>query len=223
VRARQALFDIVAALVLFLASAVLVAYLAGTVPAHLRLPVVVIAQGVALLVVVAILLARRGQSWRDIGLLAPQWLDIPRALIAFGACLGLNMLLVSTLHGFSPGLVEAHSERLGMIARQLTGGLTFAGLLGVLGFVGVYEEVFARGLLLARCRLLFAGAWLPVVASSLLFGLGHLYQGWLGVAQTSLIGLVLAVLTLRWGSLWPAIAAHALLDIFSVIVMREMA
>jgi len=221
--AHKALVDIVAALALFLLTAVAAAYVSAMAPAAIRVPAVIVSQGVLLLLVVAVLLAWRGQNWQHIGLAAPQWRDLLRGVAAFAACLGLNMALVYGLHGFSAELVEAHGERLGMIARELTGGLSLAGLVGVLGFVGVYEEVFARGLLLSRCRALFGGAWLPVLASSLLFGLGHLYQGWLGVAQTTLIGLVLAVFTLRWRTLWPAIVAHALLDIVSVVAMRGMA
>lgn len=222
-RIGVALLDIVAALVLFLLAAVLVGSVAGIVPAPMRAPVVVFLQGGLLIVVVAILLARRGQSWRHIGLIAPRVADVPRGILAFAACLGLNMVLVYGLHSVSPEIVEAHSERLGIIARQLTSGVSLAGLLVMLAFVGIYEELFARGFLLQRCRVVLGGTWLPVLVSSLLFGLGHVYQGWLGVAQTMMIGIVLAVLTLRWGTLWPAIIAHALLDIVSVFLMRSMA
>lgn len=223
VRIREALLDIVAALALFLLAAAFVGSVAGIVPAPMRAPAVVFLQGVLLIVVVAILLVRRGQGWRHIGLVAPRAVDVPRGVLAFAACLGLNMALIYGLQSVSPGIVEAHSERLGVIARQLTSGLSFAALLVMLAFVGIYEELFARGLLLQRCRVVLGGTWLPVLASSLLFGLGHLYQGWLGVAQTTLIGVVLAVLTLRWQTLWPAIIAHALLDIVSVILMRSLA
>lgn len=223
VRIGEALLDIVVALALFLLAAVLVGSVAGIVPAPMRAPAVVFLQGALLIVVVAILLVRRGQSWRHIGLIAPRLADVPRGILAFVACFGLNMVLVYGLSTVSPEIVEAHSERLGMIARQLTSGVSLAGLLVMLAFVGVYEELFARGLLLQRCRVVLGGTWLPVLASSLLFGLGHLYQGWMGVAQTTLIGIVLAVLTLRWGTLWPAIIAHALLDIVSVMFLRSMA
>lgn len=222
-RFQEALLDIVVGLALFLLAAVLVGYVSTAVPGHIRVPAVVFLQGAVLIGVVAILLARRGQSWRHIGLAAPQAADLPRGVVAFAACLGLNMVLVYGLHSVSPEIVEAHSERLGVIARQLTGGLSFAGVLVMLAFVGVYEELFARGLLLQRCRVVFGGTWLPVLVSSLLFGLGHLYQGWMGVAQTTLVGVVLAMLTLRWRTLWPAIIGHALLDIVSVIFMRSMA
>ena len=88
--------------------------------------------------------------------------------------------------------------------------------------VGRNEEVLARGLLLARSRVLFGGTWLPVVFSAVLFGLGHFYQGAYGVVQTALFGVVLAVFTLRWGTLWPAIMAHASINMLSVVQLDKL-
>lgn len=217
------LIDIVAALLFFVLAGIVVASWAGAVSGPLRVPLVVVSQGVLVLLVVAALLAWRGHRWADIGLVAaPRPRDAGRALAAFAACLGVNMLFVYLLYAVSPGTVEGHTEQLGSIARQLTHGLSLPGLVGILVFVGVYEEVFARGLLLERCRALLGGTLAPVLVSSLLFGLGHAYQGWIGVGQTTLIGLVLAVLTIRWGTLWPAIIAHALLDIASIVFMGQV-
>lgn len=215
----RALVDIGAALALFVLSSVLAAALAAQLPGALRTPAVVIIQGMLVIAIVAGLLAWRGQRWSAVGLVPPESGDGPRSLLAFAACLGANLLLIYVLYGAFPQIVEAHSERLGYFARQLAGGLPFPVLVAVLGFVGVYEEIFARGLLLARCRTLLKGTWGPVLASSLLFGLGHLYQGWIGVGQTTLIGIVLALLVIRWGTLWPAIIAHALLDVSSILLM----
>lgn len=216
---RAALIDIGAALALFLLSSVLVAAWAGLVPAGLRVPVVIVSQGLLSLAIVGVIVKRRRESWARIGLVPLRARDGPRSLLAFAGCLGANLVFVYALYGASPEVVEAHSERLGLIARQLSGGLSLPGLAVVLAFVGVYEEIFARGLLLSRCRILLRGTWPPVLVSSLLFGLGHLYQGWIGVGQTTLVGIVLALLTLRWGTLWPAIAAHALLDLSSILFM----
>ena len=53
------------------------------------------------------------------------------------------------------------------------------------------------------------------LASSVLFGMGHAYQGVVGVAKTAGVGLVLAAITLLSGSLVPAILLHAVLDLTS--------
>jgi membrane protease YdiL (CAAX protease family) len=62
----------------------------------------------------------------------------------------------------------------------------------------------------------------PIVFSSVLFGLGHFYQGIYGIVQTALFGAVLAALTLRWGTLWPAIFAHAAVNMLSVVELGNI-
>ncbi len=215
-RAR-ALIDVGVALSLFLLASVLAATAASGLPPLYRMPAMVAAQGLFSLTIVGGLLAWRRQRWAGIKMVPLSSSDGARALLAFAACWGANLMFIYVLYGASPQIVEAHTERLGFIARQLAGGMPFPLLAAMLAFVGLYEEVFARGLLLDRCRSLLRGTWAPVLASSLLFGLGHLYQGWIGVAQTTLIGIVLALAVIRWGTLWPAIIAHALLDISSML------
>lgn len=76
---------------------------------------------------------------------------------------------------------------------------------------GICEEILYRGFLIA-----YAAALVPkpaaVVVASLLFGMGHAYQGSRGVAQTGLVGLGLALLYLLGGSLWIPMAVHAFID-----------
>ena len=45
------------------------------------------------------------------------------------------------------------------------------------------------------------GTWPAVALSSLIFGLGHAYQGPAGMGKTGLVGLVMALLTVASGSL----------------------
>ncbi len=69
-----------------------------------------------------------------------------------------------------------------------------------------------------RCN----GVWAPVVVSSVLFALGHVYQGWVGVSQTTLTGAIFAASRMPWTTLWPAIMTHAALNTFSVLAMTDM-
>jgi len=79
------------------------------------------------------------------------------------------------------------------------------------------EEFVYRGYLLNRVAQ-FAGetraAWLfALILTSVLFGLGHLYQGTSGVATVALNGFVYGVLYLASGrSLWAPIVAHGTSD-----------
>jgi membrane protease YdiL (CAAX protease family) len=80
---------------------------------------------------------------------------------------------------------------------------------------GVCEELYFRGFLI---RILHErGLDLPLaaalVASSLIFGLGHLYQGAKGVLGTTIGGGVFGLLFLLTGSLIPGVVLHALIDL----------
>jgi hypothetical protein len=78
---------------------------------------------------------------------------------------------------------------------------------------GICEELLFRGFLMWY----FAG-WGIVVAfaiSSLLFGFAHIYQGIPSVPRTGILGLVLCLIVVAAGSLWPAIIIHAAIDLNS--------
>jgi uncharacterized protein len=210
----EAATDIALALVVMFVAAVVLAAVVLLLPADAQPPllVLVLAQGVVILAGIALLLARRRAGWRQLGLIRIQWRDVPRAAGALLVMLAASYLLGLMLEWLIPGVMEAHSEGLVQVARQLVGELPFVLVAAGMLFVGFYEEVVARGLLLQRCRRIFGGIWVPVLMSSLLFGLGHYYQGWPGMMQTALIGVVLARLTIYWGTLWPAIFGHAALN-----------
>ncbi len=85
---------------------------------------------------------------------------------------------------------------------------------------GVCEEILYRGLLLATLVSL-VGTWPAVAITSLIFGLGHAYQGISGIAKTGLVGLVLALFTVSSGSLYIAIVLHAVIDLTSGRIMGK--
>jgi uncharacterized protein len=80
--------------------------------------------------------------------------------------------------------------------------------------IGVTEEAVFRGLFVFAPHA--AAPALPrpalVVASSVAFGLGHRYQGWYGVVGTGLLGAVFGGVAVAAGSLYPAVALHAIWD-----------
>ncbi len=90
---------------------------------------------------------------------------------------------------------------------------------------GICEEIIFRGFLLRHFAQL--GGGMPtvaaLVASSLIFGLAHVYQGAKGVAGSTVGGLVLGLLFLVSGSLLACIVLHGLLDIQLVYVLRPVA
>lgn len=82
--------------------------------------------------------------------------------------------------------------------------------------VALSEEIVARGLVK---RTLEDRRWHPVLvtlAASLLFGLWH-WSGGLGhIAMTAASGVLFMVCVYRTGSLWPAVAAHTLIDLWLI-------
>ena len=80
---------------------------------------------------------------------------------------------------------------------------------------GLCEEVMFRGFGIAYVHWVWPAASRPavIVITAAAFGLVHLYQGPRGVVLTGLVGGYLGWLVLTTGSLLPAMAIHALLDL----------
>jgi membrane protease YdiL (CAAX protease family) len=74
------------------------------------------------------------------------------------------------------------------------------------------EEFLYRGYLLAQLGQWFHSASWAGGASSIAFGLAHVYQGWSGMLRAALLGALLAYPVVRLGSLYPSMVAHGLID-----------
>jgi len=78
---------------------------------------------------------------------------------------------------------------------------------------GFCEEFLFRGFLFWVIVRAGGNRWVQVIVTSLAFGLAHLMWGPWGMFWTVILGLTLAGVRLWRGSVWPAIIAHALLDL----------
>lgn len=83
---------------------------------------------------------------------------------------------------------------------------------------GLCEEFLYRGFAMAVLTRLGAVAWVAVLASSVLFGLAHLYQGRGGLVSTMVVGIVLGIGRVAYGSLVPVIFWHAAVDVVAGVV-----
>jgi membrane protease YdiL (CAAX protease family) len=79
---------------------------------------------------------------------------------------------------------------------------------------GVGEEIVFRGYLLAYFDSLVGPAG-AVLASSLIFGVGHTYQGAAGIVKTGIAGLLFAGAYVATGSLLAPMLLHAVTDAVS--------
>lgn len=143
-----------------------------------------------------------------------QWVAIAIGVIAILA----QVLYVSRASRDADALAEIKTQMgsLSNLAPQSPAENRLFGMVSITA--GVCEEVVYRGLLLATLVSL-VGTWPAVAISSLIFGLGHAYQGASGIAKTGLIGLVLALFTVFSGSLFIAIILHAVVDLTSGRIM----
>ncbi len=78
--------------------------------------------------------------------------------------------------------------------------------------VVIHEELWFRGLLLTYVRRLTGSWWIAVPATSLLFGLLHLPQGFIGALQVAGLSVVLCLFFIRTRSLIAVMLGHFLFN-----------
>lgn len=155
---------------------------------------------------------RPRHSWAALGFtpLTRRWLAVATlGALAFGVLRGALIGWLSTTFPVLNLGVEALADAL-MFDNPLQIGLI---VLMTTTIVPLWEEVFFRGFIhnVLRNRL---GLWGALIVSSLLFGLFHLIP--LQILGAFILGLFLAWLYERSGSLWVAIYAHALNNLIFV-------
>jgi membrane protease YdiL (CAAX protease family) len=145
-------------------------------------------------------------AWR-LGI--PAWGAPRQPLLAWGGAVGLTALFY---YGFAPYRRYRIRRRDPGAAMTAPGPGQLRWWALVSSLAGLAEELSYRGV--ASAILLHAGlpAWAVVLMVSAAFGLGHADRGPVHVAATFAIGALLHVLVLATGSLWPAMATHAVYD-----------
>ena len=142
----------------------------------------------------------------------------PRTVVGTGwglvgaGLVGIGLWIVRMRARRDPDALERTLERLRHLERMLPHTIRERNHFYLVSLTaGICEELLYRGYMLW-----YLGHWLdtiPAVAvASLIFGVGHAYQGWKGIITTGLVGAVMAIVYLGSGSLWPAMALHAVID-----------
>ncbi|MEP1095945.1 MAG: type II CAAX endopeptidase family protein [Cyclobacteriaceae bacterium] len=91
-------------------------------------------------------------------------------------------------------------------------------------YAGFGEEMIYRGFILNRITDFFGSNQLAkilgVIGSTVIFAMAHSYQGIVGILSSGTIGLILAIVYLRYNrNLWMVIVAHATIDIIAAILI----
>ncbi len=88
---------------------------------------------------------------------------------------------------------------------------------------GVCEEILYRGFLIHYFRDLpiSIGVIGALVLSSSVFGFAHLYQGVVGIVQTTILGALFGLIFIVTGSLLLPMVLHALIDLRILLILRK--
>jgi membrane protease YdiL (CAAX protease family) len=84
---------------------------------------------------------------------------------------------------------------------------------------GFCEEIIFRGYLQRQFTAWTGNVWAGVVLQAIVFGAGHIYQGYKGVIVISVYGAMFGVLAALRKSLRPGIMQHCAQDSFSGIAV----
>ncbi len=175
----------------------------------------------ALMLLITGLLVRRDADWRESLQLRP---IPPVEAITFGAvgvvlAYGAGVLALGLFKLLVPGQTNLLAQKLAWASKFST--LPLSWVLPLSAFVGLWEELVFRGFLLNRLKVTFRGdVRVAVVATGLLFGIGHGYQGMLGIFQTAAVGIALGAVTVWRKSLWPAVIAHLSIDTIGLVAIK---
>jgi membrane protease YdiL (CAAX protease family) len=172
----------------------------------LFLQLVSLASAAAPVLLVFYLLARDGEGSSAIGVdFSQPWRDLRRGagLAALIGGAGLGLYLIAYKLGIALNVVaESLPDVWWRIPVLLLSALQN----------GLLEEVLVTGYLLSRLTKLGVRPWRAVAISATLRGSYHLYQGLGGFFGNAAMGVIFAVLFLRWKRATPMIIAHTLID-----------
>jgi membrane protease YdiL (CAAX protease family) len=175
-----------------------------------------------LLTIVLLLFLQREQPG-NLGFTSEKWVKQLGIGLFFGAVMFvlINVGLNSILNGIFPRTSDGGVPLLSYFSdiRNLYAWL----LIGILG--GGFVEELMRIFVLTRFEKAFgiAGLYGALLVSSIVFGIGHLYQGTGSAISTGLSGLILGMIFIRRRSAIEVITIHAFADVLSILAAFELA
>lgn len=158
-----------------------------------------------------------GGRWHSVG---DFFLDI---VIALGVWMGALMViaLAAVAMGMNhAGNLSQAQKQIGFLAPQNT--LEIILWIGLSATAGFCEEVLFRGYFQKQFTRLLRSRWSALVVVSILFGLGHGYEGAQRMVLIALLGFAFGLMSILRKSLRPAMMAHTLQDTISGLLLRAL-
>ena len=174
------------------------------------------------LTAILLLLRIQGEKWIEMGFVSKNW----KKQLLFGLLVGLIMFLVINvaLSSFLGGMFPKKEGSSNILVYFQDHKNLFIWLvIGIFG-VGFVEELM-RIFMLTRFEKRFGqyGLYFALAFSSLVFGLGHLYQSTGTAISTGISGLVFGVLYIKRRSAIEVITIHAFSDVLAILGAYQLA
>lgn len=154
-------------------------------------------------------IARLGWDFRNAGR------DVPLGILLFPLFTVATGLLDSALRRL--GLSGTSGPMASFLVPHSPAEFVLAGILVVV--VAIVEETLFRGYLMLRIGGLSRSPALAVVLSSIIFSLGHGYEGASGVITVGVMGAIFALVYLWRGNLAAPMTMHFLQDFIGIILV----
>ncbi len=168
---------------------------------------------------------RAGGTIRE--LIGGRWQRVEDFLldVAIASAAWVGTLLLLAVVALSLGMqhasnIEDARKQIGFLAPQ--SGLEVFLWVCLSATAGFCEEVLFRGYLQRQFTRLLRNRWPALVVVSILFGLGHGYEGAQRMVLIAMLGLSFGVLSMWRKSLRPAMMAHTMQDTISGLLLRAL-
>jgi membrane protease YdiL (CAAX protease family) len=114
------------------------------------------------------------------------------ALVVLVVLAIVSVIVLWRVHRAEPAKLAASIGRMRMLVPSFGGEM--AAFLAVCVTAGICEELLYRGWMVNILEAATGSPWMAVAANSIIFGIGHAYQGVKGMLRTVFVGLQLAIL-----------------------------
>jgi membrane protease YdiL (CAAX protease family) len=154
-----------------------------------------------------------GRSWTSLGFTVPDgwrlWASIALVLLLAAYFVYAIAAIVRSPDARASLRKQFSGELATVLPQTQTEMYWFGGAALTAGFC---EEFLFRGYFIWVFTP-WLGWWGAAALSLAIFAIAHIYQGWNGVFRVGIVGAGFTLVVAISGSLWPAIALHALIDL----------
>jgi membrane protease YdiL (CAAX protease family) len=166
--------------------------------------------------IISLLVWLSNETWSQLGFTT---INLTKQ-IAYGLIMGLVLMLLFNvgLNSVLGSIFPKPADSAGVMNYFTnTDNLFFWLLLGIVG--GGFTEELMRIFVLTRFENKFGlvGLYTALIVSSLLFGMGHLYQGIGTAISTGISGFVMGMIYVKRRKAWEIITIHAFSDVLSIL------